>query len=107
MFSLHVDNVPFKVEFEHINPPINGAQRGTICKIFRGDGDGKWGLAGFGVTRVHPKDQYNKETGRKLAMRYAFDSMGWVGMLFKPLRTSFWKKYFNAQDSARYTGAKA
>ncbi len=101
MFCIDVDNVHYKVEFEHNIFPPDGVRQTTVCKIFRGDDDGKYGLAGYGLTIVHPDDQYCRDKGRKWALEYALEDMGWFGPMFKHLRTPFWKKYFAVRDAAK------
>jgi len=89
MFTL--DN--YKVRFAHSQYPSGTWCKGvTTCEIFNAfDESG----VGYGLTYCSRSDQFNKATGRKVALTRALKAFD------KETRTRFWKAYFKAQGGVK------
>ena len=79
-----IDGTLYVVSWEHDQP-----RRATICKIAVLRTGARSRLV-EASTRVHPKDQYVKETGRKWSLLAAVKKLG----LVKADRTAILKSYF-------------
>jgi len=66
MFFVKVKRREFQVRFRH----ENRYHRYTICKIYRGD----W-IVAEGMAECHPKDNFCKDTGRKLSLARALQTL--------------------------------
>lgn len=62
MFFVKIKRREFQVRFRHENE----YHRYTICKIMRGDK-----IVAEGMAECHPKDNFCKDTGRKLSLARA------------------------------------
>ena len=62
MFFVKIKSREFQVRFRHENE----YHRYTICKIMRGDK-----IVAEGMAECHPKDNFCKDTGRKLSLARA------------------------------------
>jgi hypothetical protein len=63
---------------------------GTVCRIYELGEDGKKGEEiAYGASYLHPNDNLNKETGRKMSLSRAL--AGWT----KKDRTKVWEFYRN------------
>ena len=58
-------------------------ERGTVCRVFNEAGD----QVTYGVSNVHPKDNFCKEKGRKIALSRAIKSWD------KAYREQVWNEY--------------
>lgn len=65
-------------------------KRTSICKIYEGEGESEK-LLGRGEVRVHHKDRWTRETGRKEALKRALQAAGFEQME----RAQIWAGYFN------------
>lgn len=93
MFEVEVDGVPYSVMFYRDDRVIS---RGTFCAIFRSDGlpDGVYSGINFpSIAVCHPNDNFNKNTGRKIALKRALEQRGFD----REDRTKFWQAYFAAR----------
>ncbi len=77
--------VNLRFEFEHC---VNGLYPGTSCRVLY-NGERIY----YGETALHPKDNYCKEFGRKLALKRVLQTMG----ISKEHRTLVWRKYFEVR----------
>ncbi len=68
----------YKIAFQHL--PTR-----TICWIMLGDDTPLW----TGCSRLHPNDNYCKETGRKLSLARALQASGFA----REERKLFWAAY--------------
>lgn len=66
MFFVKVKRREFRVRFHHSNI----AFRYTICNITRGDK-----IVASGMAECHPKDNFCKDTGRKLSLARALQML--------------------------------
>lgn len=97
---INIDGKNYSFKFYHENPPTcrmetnaNGEEyavpivptpeRATTCIIFNEQGD----EVAEGVANVHPKDNFNKEKGRQIALARAISKWD------KPYRTQVWDEY--------------
>lgn len=60
-----------------------GKERGTVCRVFNEAGD----QVTYGVSNVHPQDNFCKEKGRKIALSRAIKSWD------KAYREQVWNEY--------------
>ncbi len=66
--------------------------RHTECKILTPiEGKEMPGFVSIGYAKCHPKDNFNKETGRQLSLKKALED----GDFSKEERTEFWNAYRN------------
>lgn len=97
---VQIDNKMYKVRWEHetprsfVQPPwknklvkING---GTSCYIEELLSISTKRLIGLAELKCYYKDQFSKETGRKISMTKALENAGFS----KEERTVFWETYF-------------
>ena len=92
----------YKVTFAHIKPrPRQGQYKMvTMCNLWRHNerwhfalGESEWTNLNYGIAKCGLKDNFNKETGRKIALaralRYFED---------KEIRTAIWDAYFHRDN---------
>lgn len=84
MFDINVNGTTYFVEFRYDRPT-------THCFITVGEGDDA--IVYIGSTECSKKDNFNKNTGRKIAMFRALVSAG----VSKVDRWFFWDKYFETR----------
>lgn len=98
MFTVDINGKSYSVMFERDKRPT---RRGTFCFIYRTDGtrpgqDGEpeyTGQAFPSMTICNPKDNFDKNKGRKWALKYALKHRGFN----REERTKFWQAYFAAR----------
>lgn len=84
---IYVNN-EYAIGFKHTS---QDSVRATKCFIYQVDNNRLGAVVGTGVAYCHYKDQFNKEKGRKLALRRAVQEAFPRG----PERVSVWDAYFN------------
>lgn len=98
-----VDN--YRVEFKHDQSDYTRRERIEIgiggsftdCTISHIDSGDNVVIDAFGYSTCHPKDQYNKNTGRKVALAKALKNF--TGD--RKLRKRFWDAYFRARNGKK------
>lgn len=82
-----IDNQVIAVKFQHNQ---TGENKGTKCLITKGkESDGEFVAAGFAL--LHPKDNFCKEKGRRVALAKALRDTDFN----KTQKASFWEAYRN------------
>ena len=91
--KINIDGRDYSFKFYHKNdgdpkPKLSTSEykpveRATTCIIFNEAGE----EVGSGTANVHPKDNFNKEKGRQIALARAISNMD------KKYRTQIWKEY--------------
>lgn len=86
------DNHHYRITFGYPDVPA-GESRQTVCTISVAEpgANPPWTPLARDVRRTHPKDNFCKETGRKLALARAISSLPWD----KDARRSAWTSYLN------------
>ena len=77
---IKIDGKYYSFKFMH---NTTGKERGTVCRVFNEAGD----QVTYGVSNVHPKDNFCKEKGRKIALSRAITSWD------KAYREQVWSEY--------------
>ena len=95
--KINIDGRDYSFKFQHNTGNSKGklekedsqVERGTVCRVFNEVGD----QVTYGVSNVHPQDNFCKEKGRKIALSRAIKS---------------WDKYYREQvwNEYRTWGAK-
>ena len=78
--KINIDGRDYSFKFQH---NTTGQERGTVCRVFNEVGD----QVTYGVSNVHPQDNFCKEKGRKIALSRAIKT--WE----KDYRTQVWNEY--------------
>ena len=78
--KINIDGRDYSFKFQH---NTTGEERGTVCRIFNEVGD----QVTYGVSNVHPQDNFCKEKGRKIALSRAIKSWD------KAYREQVWNEY--------------
>ena len=78
--KIKIDGRDYSFKFQH---NTTGKERGTVCRVFNEAGD----QVIYGVSNVHPKDNFCKEKGRKIALSRAIASWD------KNYREQVWNEY--------------
>ena len=78
--KINIDGKDYSFKFQH---NTTGKERGTMCWIFNEVGD----QVVYGVSNVHPQDNFCKEKGRKIALSRAISKWD------KSYRTQVWNEY--------------
>lgn len=86
-----IDNVKFKVIFTHTNKED---YKGTTCTIrrisnYNNPEDSKEEILVATNAICNPKDNFDKEVGRKLSLKRALEKVGFS----KPVKQIFWNAY--------------
>jgi len=79
------------IEFEKLKQ-INGDQVepcGYTCRLFGIDEEGECHFLGFSFSRLHPDDQFDPETGRKIALQRLVQTFD------RETRRRIWEAYIN------------
>ena len=87
MFTADIGGEEIKVEFWYNT--CENSERVTYCDVLDGDGD----CIGSGLASCSPRDQFNKNTGRKIALSRALDEI-----FTRDERQLFWDAYFAARN---------
>lgn len=90
MFKVQIDEDEYEVTFRHSPRERGTYYPGTDCKIQNINSDG-W--VRWGATSLHPKDNYCRNTGRKMSLARAMRE----GKFTKDDRKLFWDKYFEVR----------
>ena len=77
---IKIDGRDYSFKFQH---NTTGKERGTVCRVFNEAGD----QVIYGVSNVHPQDNFCKEKGRKIALSRAIKSWD------KVYREQVWNEY--------------
>lgn len=85
MFKVQIDEDEYEITFRHFSKTSHSP--GTSCFIQKG------AFIRIGETILHPKDNYNRNIGRKMSMARALKE----GFFTKEQRTLFWDKYFEVR----------
>ena len=89
---IKIDGRDYSFKFQHNTGNSKGklekeedsqVERGTVCRVFNEVGD----QVTYGVSNVHPKDNFCKEKGRKIALSRAIKSWD------KAYREQVWNEY--------------
>ena len=88
---IKIDGRDYSFKFQHNTGNSKGklekedsqVERGTVCRVFNEVGD----QVTYGVSNVHPKDNFCKEKGRKIALSRAIKSWD------KDYREQVWNEY--------------
>jgi hypothetical protein len=98
MLTVSLHDRTIAVSFQHPTKIIEvgpsgclGEQRVTVCYIWNFDSEPSIQLLGTGQARCYYRDQFNRATGRKLALTRAMTVAG----LDKVDRTLVWRAYHN------------
>ena len=98
MMIVKVDeNSTYKVDFERVREEVRKKRRVTLCKLYFDTGleqPRKWDLIGIEKTKCSRKDNFCKETGRKIALTRILANW-FPGPSHKEIRFKFWEAYFN------------
>ena len=78
--KINIDGRDYSFKFQH---NTTGQERGTVCRIFNEAGE----QVIYGVSNVHPQDNFCKERGRKIALSRAIKSWD------KAYREQVWNEY--------------
>ena len=78
--KINIDGRDYSFKFQH---NTTGEERGTVCRIFNEVGE----QVVYGVSNVHPQDNFCKEKGRKIALSRAIKSWD------KAYREQVWNEY--------------
>lgn len=78
--KIKIDGRDYSFKFQH---NTTGKERGTVCRVFNEAGN----QVIYGVSNVHPKDNFCKEKGRKIALSRAIKSWD------KVYREQVWNEY--------------
>ena len=78
--KINIDGRDYSFKFQH---NTTGQERGTVCRIFNEAGE----QVIYGVSNVHPQDNFCKEKGRKIALSRAIKSWD------KAYREQVWNEY--------------
>ena len=78
--KINIDGRDYSFKFQH---NTTGKERGTVCRVFNEAGD----QVTYGVSNVHPQDNFCKEKGRKIALSRAIKSWD------KAYREQVWNEY--------------
>ena len=78
--KIKIDGRDYSFKFQH---NTTGKERGTVCRVFNEAGD----QVIYGVSNVHPQDNFCKEKGRKIALSRAIKSWD------KVYREQVWSEY--------------
>ena len=89
--KINIDGRDYSFKFQHNTGNSKGklekedsqVERGTVCRVFNEAGD----QVTYGVSNVHPKDNFCKEKGRKIALSRAIASWD------KNYREQVWNEY--------------
>ena len=98
--KIKIDGRDYSFKFYHENPPtymiftnskgeevavkiIPTPERATTCRVFNEEGK----QVTYGVSNVHPKDNFCKEKGRQIALSRAISKWD------KSYRTQVWNEY--------------
>ena len=90
--KINIDGRDYSFKFQHNTGNSKGklekeedsqVERGTVCRIFNEVGD----QVTYGVSNVHPQDNFCKEKGRKIALSRAIKSWD------KAYREQVWNEY--------------
>ena len=87
MFTVDIGGKEVKVRFWYVTYGDGG--KATHCDVLDGDGD----CIGSGLASCSPRDQFNKNTGRKIALSRALDEI-----FTRDERQLFWDAYFAARN---------
>lgn len=87
-----IGNTQYKVTWRHGNKEPEPELGSKICECFIVNTSDE-SIFGVGYSYCHPKDNYVKETGRKMSMNEAL-----LQMFDKVDRDVFWKSYFNRNN---------
>ena len=90
--KINIDGRDYSFKFQHNTGNSKGklekeedsqVERGTVCRVFNEVGD----QVTYGVSNVHPQDNFCKEKGRKIALSRAISKWD------KSYRTQVWNEY--------------
>ena len=90
--KINIDGRDYSFKFQHNTGNSKGklekeedsqVERGTVCRVFNEVGD----QVTYGVSNVHPQDNFCKEKGRKIALSRAIKSWD------KNYRGQVWNEY--------------
>ena len=90
--KINIDGRDYSFKFQHNTGNSKGklekeedsqVERGTVCRVFNEVGD----QVTYGVSNVHPQDNFCKEKGRKIALSRAISKWD------KSYRTQVWDEY--------------
>ena len=89
--KINIDGRDYSFKFQHNTGNSKGklekedsqVERGTVCRVLNEAGD----QVTYGVSNVHPKDNFCKEKGRKIALSRAISKWD------KSYRTQVWNEY--------------
>ena len=90
--KINIDGRDYSFKFQHNTGNSKGklekeedsqVERGTVCRVFNEVGD----QVTYGVSNVHPQDNFCKEKGRKIALSRAIKSWD------KAYREQVWNEY--------------
>lgn len=102
MLRVNVGGKEWRILWEHQSGPVEGPEGAvppmTECRLYSGAErreKGDWDE--YGCAHLHPKDRYNRETGRKVSLAKAIK--GWD----RADRKAVWEAYLNRRSKG---GAK-
>ena len=90
--KINIDGRDYSFKFQHntgdsspnkLSKKDSQIERGTVCRVFNEDGK----QVAYGVSNVHPHDNYCKEKGRKIALSRA------ITFWDKGYREQVWNEY--------------
>ena len=99
--KINIDGRDYSFKFQHNTGNSKGklekeedsqVERGTVCRVFNEVGD----QVTYGVSNVHPQDNFCKEKGRKIALSRAITSWD------KNYREQVWNEYRTWGDKDRW-----
>jgi hypothetical protein len=95
VFTVNIDDDEFKVEFRYLKYEfLEKIKIATVCDIREvGYYNGRSIALAAGIAVCSPQDQFNKNTGRKLALSRALSDM-----FSREERQLFWDAYFQARN---------
>jgi hypothetical protein len=95
-----IDVVPIRLTFKHtVSSGGCGSVKGQRITYAYLRATDTGSLVGVGVAQTHPKDQFNKEVGRKLALERALNNLP-LRLDTKANRRAVWQAYLGRTQQA-------
>jgi len=90
---------PIRIRFEHFPREYGPFYQGFTRAILEvSDGNGKWDRGPTSLSYCSYSDQFNRATGRKVALTHLLRQLTIRGMLSKADRASIWHDYWRERE---------
>jgi hypothetical protein len=101
MYNVSVFGREYNVSFRHFNHGLHPSKKVTLCQIRRINVPEKPDqVISLGVREYGPLEQFNKNNGRKDALKDALMLL-WPKQVHRKRRRVFWKAYFAARHGKK------